>query len=100
MAMGTWAVRAAALGSAKPAPVGEAREAGGGRAGGGVGVNRLSPKRLCIYSVLSLCDRVAVAVARCPRREQSAHVGASPPLSHSPGGGGGGGAAKVPVAPC
>jgi hypothetical protein len=49
----------------------------GGRGGG-------SPKRLCIYSVLSMCGR-------CPRREQSAHVGVSPPLSRSPGCGGGGG---------
>jgi hypothetical protein len=29
-----------------------------------------------VYSVLSMCGR-------CPRREQSAHVGASPPLSRS-----------------
>jgi hypothetical protein len=43
----------------------------------------VSPKRLYICSVLSMCGR-------CPRREQGAHVGASPPLSRSPGCGGGG----------
>jgi hypothetical protein len=43
------------------------------RRGGG-----LSPKRLCIYSLLSMCGRY-------PRREQSAHVGAPPPLPRSPG---------------
>jgi hypothetical protein len=65
---------------------------GGGRREGGWG---LSPKRLCTYSVLSMC-------VRCPRRERSAHVGASPPVSRSPGCGGGAGGAKGPVAvaPC
>jgi hypothetical protein len=48
------------------------------RGGGG-----LSPKRLCIYSLLSMCGC-------CPRREQSAHVGASPPPPRSLGCGGGG----------
>jgi hypothetical protein len=41
-----------------------------------------SPKRLCIYSLLSVRGRY-------PRREQSAHVGASPPLPRSLGYGGG-----------
>jgi hypothetical protein len=50
---------------------------------GGVGVWGLSPKRLCIYSLLSMCGC-------CPHREQSAHVGASPPLPRSLGCGGGG----------
>jgi hypothetical protein len=49
---------------------------------------------LCIYSLLSMRGR-------CPHREQSAHVGASPPLPRSLGcGGGQGDAAKGPVAPC
>jgi hypothetical protein len=65
------------------------------RAGGGGG----SPERLSIYSVLSMCGR-------CPRREQSAHVGASPPLSRSLGCGGGGAPPKglcppaEPPTPC
>jgi hypothetical protein len=51
-----------------------------GEGGGG-----LSPKRLCIDSLLSMRGR-------CPHREQveSAHVGASPPLPRSLGCGGGG----------
>jgi hypothetical protein len=47
--------------------------------GGGGG----SPKRLCIYSLLSMSGR-------CPHREQSAHVGESQALPRSPGCGGGG----------
>jgi hypothetical protein len=49
---------------------------------------------LLVQMLLSMCGR-------CPRREQSAHVGASPPLSRSPGRGGGGTPPnKGPVALC
>jgi hypothetical protein len=52
------------------------------RSGGGGG-GGLSPKRKCRYSLGALCGL-------CPHREQSAHVGASPPFPRSLGCGGGG----------